>query len=178
MKVSERITSSSALIDFSRPTKSGTIMCGNTTMSRRGRTGYARVSPGCSWGRGLLVIAVVLLLCPCQTTRPCGIARQCLQGGQGAAGRPGMLAGRVRTLAPFGNQIRSLVRQLFSHAIRMGRHIGPQEASDAVKASPLPVTTPQFVRIGSLFPDFFLIRRKAHQALALPDSAVRSLRSA
>ena len=27
-----------ARIDFSRPTKSGTIMCGKTTMSRRGRT--------------------------------------------------------------------------------------------------------------------------------------------
>jgi hypothetical protein len=26
-------------IDFSRPTKSGTIMCGKTTMSRSGRTG-------------------------------------------------------------------------------------------------------------------------------------------
>jgi acyl-CoA hydrolase len=39
MKVSERITSSSALIDFSRPTKSGTIMCGKTTMSRSGNTG-------------------------------------------------------------------------------------------------------------------------------------------
>jgi hypothetical protein len=39
MKVSERITSSSALIDFSRPTKSGTIMCGKTTMSRSGSTG-------------------------------------------------------------------------------------------------------------------------------------------
>ena len=39
MNVSERITSSSALIDFSRPTKSGTIMCGNTTMSRSGSTG-------------------------------------------------------------------------------------------------------------------------------------------
>src|SRR5258708_4286873 len=39
MKVSERITSSSALIDFSRPTNSGTIMCGKTTMSRSGRTG-------------------------------------------------------------------------------------------------------------------------------------------
>src|SRR5690349_14051645 len=38
MKVSERITSSSALIDFSRPTKSGTIICGNTTISRSGRT--------------------------------------------------------------------------------------------------------------------------------------------
>src|SRR5215475_1493181 len=66
-----------------------------------------------------------------------------------------MLAGRVRTLAPFGNQIRSLVRQLLSNAIGMVRHIGPQEARVAVKASPLPVTTPQFVRIGSLFPDFF-----------------------
>ena len=39
MNVSERITSSSALIDFSRPTKSGTIMCGKTTMSRNGNTG-------------------------------------------------------------------------------------------------------------------------------------------
>jgi acyl-CoA hydrolase len=33
------ITSSRARIDFSRPTNSGTIMCGNTTMSRSGRTG-------------------------------------------------------------------------------------------------------------------------------------------
>ena len=39
MKVSLRITSSSARIDFSRPTNSGTIMCGKTTMSRSGRTG-------------------------------------------------------------------------------------------------------------------------------------------
>src|SRR5262245_58424561 len=89
----------------------------------------------------------------------------------------GALAGRVRTLAPFGSQIRSLVRQLLSNAIRMARHIGPQEARLAVKASPLLVTTPQFVRMGRLLPDF-LIRRKAYQALALPDSAVRSLRSA
>src|ERR1700683_336713 len=34
------ITSSRARIDFSRPTNSGTIMCGKTTMSRNGRTGY------------------------------------------------------------------------------------------------------------------------------------------
>jgi len=39
MNVSERITSSSALMDFSRPTNSGTIMCGKTTMSRSGSTG-------------------------------------------------------------------------------------------------------------------------------------------
>jgi hypothetical protein len=37
--LSARITSSSALIDFSRPTNSGTIMYGKTTMSRNGRTG-------------------------------------------------------------------------------------------------------------------------------------------
>jgi hypothetical protein len=37
--LSDPITSSSARIDFSRPTNSGTIMCGNTTMSRSGRTG-------------------------------------------------------------------------------------------------------------------------------------------
>ncbi|WP_369293117.1 MULTISPECIES: hypothetical protein [unclassified Stappia] len=37
--MSALITSSSARIDFSRPTKSGTIMCGKTTISRRGRTG-------------------------------------------------------------------------------------------------------------------------------------------
>src|ERR1700683_2344995 len=34
------ITSSRARIDFSRPTNSGTIMCGKTTMSRNGRMGY------------------------------------------------------------------------------------------------------------------------------------------
>jgi acyl-CoA hydrolase len=39
MKVSPRITSSSARIDFSRPTNSGTIMCGNATISRSGNTG-------------------------------------------------------------------------------------------------------------------------------------------
>ena len=39
MRLSAFITSSRARIDFSRPTNSGTIICGNTTMSRRGRTG-------------------------------------------------------------------------------------------------------------------------------------------
>ena len=39
MKPSSFMTSSSARMDFSRPTKSGTIMCGNTTMSRNGNTG-------------------------------------------------------------------------------------------------------------------------------------------
>jgi hypothetical protein len=39
MKVSDRITSSSAPIDFLRPTKRGAIMCGNTTKSRSGSTG-------------------------------------------------------------------------------------------------------------------------------------------
>ncbi|MFC0501290.1 hypothetical protein [Asaia krungthepensis] len=33
-----RVTASRARTDFSRPTKSGTIICGKTTMSRRGRT--------------------------------------------------------------------------------------------------------------------------------------------
>src|SRR3954471_5117341 len=65
MNVSERITSSSALMDFSRPTNSGTIMWGKTTMSRNGRTGYARTSPGVSGGRGLDdVMARFLLLEP------------------------------------------------------------------------------------------------------------------
>src|SRR5580704_11037026 len=35
MKVSDRITSSSARIDFLRPTKRGAMMCGNTTTRRR-----------------------------------------------------------------------------------------------------------------------------------------------
>src|SRR4051794_31951037 len=39
MCLSSFITSSSAWIDFSRPTNKGTIMCGKTTMSRSGRTG-------------------------------------------------------------------------------------------------------------------------------------------
>src|SRR5262245_22315242 len=64
MNVSERITSSSALMDFSRPTNSGTIMWGNTTMSRNGKTGYARTSPGVSGGRGFVVMARFLLLEP------------------------------------------------------------------------------------------------------------------
>src|ERR1700688_4965120 len=56
MNVSERITSSSARIDFLRLTKSATIMCGNTTMSRSGSTGKARVSPGAGGGRGFAVV--------------------------------------------------------------------------------------------------------------------------
>ncbi|USP02059.1 hypothetical protein LBE40_04125 [Bartonella taylorii] len=32
------MVSSRARIDFSRPTKSGTIICGKTTISRRGKT--------------------------------------------------------------------------------------------------------------------------------------------
>jgi len=39
IKASFFMTSSSARIDFSRPTNSGTIMCGKTTMSRSGSTG-------------------------------------------------------------------------------------------------------------------------------------------
>src|SRR5690606_11643737 len=44
------VTSSSAFTDFSRPTNSGTIMCGKTTMSRNGSTGnmvlmYTRLGP-------------------------------------------------------------------------------------------------------------------------------------
>jgi hypothetical protein len=42
---SVRITSSSARIDFSRPTKSGTIMWGKTTMSRSGNTGNVSTAP-------------------------------------------------------------------------------------------------------------------------------------
>ena len=37
------IASSSAAIDFSRPTNSGTTMCGKTMMSRKGRSGRTRV---------------------------------------------------------------------------------------------------------------------------------------
>src|SRR5215813_2508154 len=38
--------SSSARIDFWRPTKSGTTMCGKTMMSRRGRRGTRSPPPG------------------------------------------------------------------------------------------------------------------------------------
>ena len=54
--LSARITSSSALIDFSRPTKSGTIMCGKTTMSRSGRTGKVLSPEGTPIRRGVSVI--------------------------------------------------------------------------------------------------------------------------
>ena len=43
------IASSSALIDFSRPTNSGTTMCGNTTMSRSGSSGTRRGPLFSSW---------------------------------------------------------------------------------------------------------------------------------
>ncbi|WP_414593861.1 hypothetical protein [Ancylobacter sp. G4_0304] len=63
MNVSFRMTSSSARMDFSRPTKSGTIICGKTTISRSGRTGKVWGTPGVSAVRGLgLVMALSFLL--------------------------------------------------------------------------------------------------------------------
>ena len=51
-----------------------------------------------------------------------------------------------------GSQIRPFVRHSPSDAIRMARQIPAQEAPlFPVKASPLLVTTPQLVRIDSLF---------------------------
>src|SRR5437867_10709198 len=49
------IASSSARIDFWRPTKSGTTMCGKTMMSRSGRSGTRSPPPwgGCSFGSRL-----------------------------------------------------------------------------------------------------------------------------
>ena len=44
MSLSWAIASSSAAMDFSRPTKSGTTMCGKTMMSRRGRRGTVRTA--------------------------------------------------------------------------------------------------------------------------------------
>ena len=43
MSLSWDIASSSAAIDFSRPTKSGTTMCGKTMMSRSGSRGTVRI---------------------------------------------------------------------------------------------------------------------------------------
>src|SRR5690606_8427016 len=64
--LSEPMTSSRARIDFSRPTNNGTIMCGKTTMSRSGNTGYVRCSPagGSVLGFAGLVMTRILLLCP------------------------------------------------------------------------------------------------------------------
>jgi hypothetical protein len=42
MALSWAIASSRAAIDFCRPTKSGTTMCGKTMMSRRGSSGRVR----------------------------------------------------------------------------------------------------------------------------------------
>ena len=42
MALSPAMASSSAAIDFCRPTKSGTTMCGKTMMSRSGRRGRLR----------------------------------------------------------------------------------------------------------------------------------------
>jgi hypothetical protein len=39
------IAVSIALIDFGRPTNSGITMCGNTTTSRSGSSGYWMISP-------------------------------------------------------------------------------------------------------------------------------------
>src|SRR3954447_13445497 len=52
------MTASSARIDFSRPTNSGTIMCGKTTMSRRGSTGNVSTVPGGTEGRGLVDVMI------------------------------------------------------------------------------------------------------------------------
>ena len=48
--LSSFITASSARTDFSRPTNSGTIMCGKTTISRSGSTAI-RSAPAFSAGR-------------------------------------------------------------------------------------------------------------------------------
>src|SRR5215471_1455488 len=86
MNVSERITSSSALMDFSRPTNSGTIMWGKTTMSRNGSTGQVRVSPGINGGRGLaLVMGKFLYRCaPRPKPAICGVTAECRKTGRGA----------------------------------------------------------------------------------------------
>ena len=60
--LSLRITSSRARIDFSRPTNSGTIMCGNTTMSRSGSTGNVWLAPGARGGRDFAVVMALSFL--------------------------------------------------------------------------------------------------------------------
>src|SRR6185312_12841044 len=84
----------------------------------------------------------------------------------------------LRNPRPIGSQIRPFVCQFGWYAIRMADQKAPQEASlFPVKASPASVTTPQNGRIGSLFRNISGVAPPA-QALALPVSAVRSLRSA
>src|SRR5205085_12173488 len=89
MKVLDRITSSSARIDFLRPTKRGAIMCGNTTMSRSGNIGKARVSPGMRGGRGLaLVMAQVLFILAVRRDRPVRSHDRVPMGLEGEYGPP------------------------------------------------------------------------------------------
>ncbi|WP_438382099.1 hypothetical protein [Asaia sp. BMEF1] len=54
-----RVTASRARTDFSRPTKSGTIICGKTTISRSGRT--AMVSTGFALASSALAAVLSLL---------------------------------------------------------------------------------------------------------------------
>src|SRR5262245_45735974 len=96
MNVSERMTSSSALIDFSRPTNSGTIMCGNTTMSRNGNSGSARTLPGVSGGHGLqAVIDPIPFVVPLHPDPDAAAREKCVMGREGNAGHvdPRALAG-------------------------------------------------------------------------------------
>ena len=77
MCLSVRITSSSALIERSRPTNSGTIMCGKTTISRSGRTGNSSLPPVLS-----LLCMVILTACcvvGIRTQRRCAPAAPAFQ---------------------------------------------------------------------------------------------------
>ena len=136
MNVSERITSSSALMDFSRPTNSGTIMCGKTTMSRSGSTGIGPAFTCCQSRLGFGGAChgpISLLLCTSFMTR----RMRCHEGLRWPGGksrmntypRPfGVPLGRVRDPARFSYAI---PRTLFSfqhyrwrshcHPVKKGR---------------------------------------------------------
>ena len=107
--LSSFITASSARTDFSRPTNSGTIMCGNTTMSRSGSTasrspgeGTAALvtgASGCAWpvGSPAACAAGSPAACAagspaaCAAGSPAGCAAGCSAGSPAgsAAGCPG-----------------------------------------------------------------------------------------
>jgi hypothetical protein len=59
MKMPKRTASSSARIDFWRPTNNGTTRCGNATTSRSSSTGTDRVSPGASNEHRFAVVMVL-----------------------------------------------------------------------------------------------------------------------
>ena len=111
MRLSPSTARSSARIDFSRPTNSGMTMCGNTTTSRRGRTGStwgsewvgaAMGDSGCDRGAAAPPCAVYGGVAPALQASPRG-PRQELETGQAGKQEIAAVERKSRPEAAFGD---------------------------------------------------------------------------